>query len=229
MVGDVQMTVARLRRWAAHLGALAVLSAAIAGCSHAPNVDAKMHFSSFNVPAPKGSTVYVCHAYGCRVKTKVRFGPEQLKEITALMKKMRRDDSPKEERRAVAYAIGWMETYVGKIIGTSADRPGMDFTASGDPTQQDCVDEATNTTSYLSVLQNNHLLKYHTVSAPIAKENYFRGIAGWTHWTAVLTETDNHKRWAVDSWIYKNGENPAIVETNKWYIAGLDALPKGTK
>ena len=69
------------------------------------------------------------------------------------------------------------------------DRPGMDFTASGDPTQQDCVDEATNTTSYLLILERNGLLKHHTVGTPFSKENLLRGVAGWPHWTAVLKET----------------------------------------
>jgi len=29
----------------------------------------------------------------------------------------------------------------------------MDYAGSGDPTQEDCVDEATNTTSFMLVLQ----------------------------------------------------------------------------
>jgi hypothetical protein len=200
----------------------------VAACSHTPSLTPNDHYSMFHARPPHGSTVYVCHAYGCRMQTKVTFGKEQIAEISALMKKIKRADTALEERRAVAYAIAWMERYTGKITGTSADRPGMDFAASGDPTQQDCVDEATNTTSYLTVLQNNHLLKYHTVSVPFAKENYLRGIAGWTHWTAVLHERGTKTKWAVDSWIFANGVNPAVVETDKWYIAGLDTLPDST-
>ena len=222
------MAIVRWRLSGARFFVLAA-SALLAACTHAPFLSPVEHYSTFDVPPPKGSTVYVCHAYGCRMKTKVRFGDTEIKALAALMKSTRKADTPAEERRAIAYAIGWMERHVGKIIGTSADRPGMDFTASGDPTQQDCVDEATNTTSYLTVLQNNGLMKHHKVGAPFAKENYLRGIAGWTHWTAVISETATGKRWAVDSWIFANGENPAIVETEKWYIAGLDALPRSTR
>jgi hypothetical protein len=168
-------------------------------------------------------------------------------------------DIPHQERRAVAYAIGWMEKRVGEAIGTKDDRPGMDFAGSGDPTQQDCVDEATNTTSYLNVLANAGYLKHHTVGTPFAKENYLRGIEGWTHWTAVLVEkpfagihaapaklvkakaaasspktamvsesipsSPGGQRSAVDSWIYENGENPAIVKAEDWYLTSLDDLP----
>ena len=96
------------------------------------------------------------------------------------------------------------------------------------PTQQDCVDEATNTTSYMTLLQSKGLIKHHTVGTPFAKENYLRGVAGWTHWTAVLLEKSNKQKWAVDSWIYANGENPAIVKAEEWYISSLDNLPKST-
>jgi hypothetical protein len=121
-----------------------------------------------------------------------------------------------------------MEARTGEVIGTKGDRPGMDFTAPGDPTQQDCVDEATNTTSYLTVLQSNGFLQHHTVGTPFSKENLLHGIGGWPHWTAVLVEKPSGQKWAVDSWIYKNGENPAVVEVEKWYIDSLDNLPPAT-
>ena len=127
---------------------------------------------------------------------------------------------PFEDRASTGVKIA----STGDVIGTSADRPGMDLAASGDPTQQDCVDEATNTTSYLLVLQANGLLRHHTVGTPFSKENPLRGVAGWPHWTAVLKENASPQRWAVDGWIYANGENPAVVEVEKWYIAGLAEL-----
>ncbi len=213
-----------LKRWS-WLAALVALAAG--GCSyeHALGVD---HYSVFNVTPPSNTTVSVCHGYGCRTQTKFTFTPADVAEIKKLMDKTRKADTAAEERRAVAYAVGWMERRVGDEIGTKDDRPGMDFAASGDPTQQDCVDEATNTTSYLTVLQNQKLLKHHTVGKPFAKENFLRGVAGWTHWTATLHENGSAQRWAVDSWIYANGENPAVVEAEKWYIASLAELPKPT-
>jgi hypothetical protein len=197
------------------------------GCTHEGFGTSQKHFATFSVPEPKGATVHVCHAYGCQMRTKFKFTEADLAEIANLMKKWRtKAESADEERRGVAYAIGWMETRVGAVIGTKDDRPGMDFTGPGDATQQDCVDEATNTTSYLTVLSHKGLLKHHTVAVPFAKENYLQGVAGWTHWTAVLTETKTSQRWAVDSWIYANGENPAIVKAEDWYISSLDNLPK---
>ncbi len=214
---------ARLSRSGLCLAAIAAF--ALAGCTHQPSNNALEHYSTFEVPAPQGATVHVCSAYGCRTQTKVKFSAVQLDEIRDVMKTTAKDDTPAEERRAVAYAIGWLERHVGERIGTKHDRAGMDFVASGDPQQQDCVDEATNTTSYLKLLATHGMLKHHTIAAPFAKENYLRGISGWTHWTAVLRENKNGQKWAVDSWLGKNGVNPAVVEAEKWYITSLDELP----
>ena len=211
------------------LAAAASIALLAVGCTHERLGPVSQHYVDFHTQAPRNNTVYVCHAYGCRLQTPFRFNDADIAALRTLMTKTRKANSAFEERRAVAYAIGWMEKRTGDVIGTSTDRPGMDFEASGDPTQQDCVDEATNTTSYLLILERNGLLKHHTVGTPFSKENLLRGVAGWPHWTAVLKENANAQKWAVDSWIYVNGENPAVVETEKWYISSLDQLPKSTR
>ena len=206
-----------------------LIALTLAACTHARDGTPVDHLGAFGVTAPRSNTVYVCHAYGCQMKTRFHFTDADITELRTLMDTTRVADTPYEERRAVAYAIGWIERRVGDAIGTKDDRAGMDFMGSGDPTQQDCVDESTNTTSYMLVLQDNGLLRHHTVARPFAKDQLWRGVAGWTHWTAVLAENATPQRWAVDSWIYANGENPAIVEVENWYIADLAALPKSTQ
>lgn len=203
---------------------------ALAGCTYEKSGPVLDHYQQFSVEAPNArNRVNVCHGYGCRTQSKFTFTAADVAELRTLMKKTKKADTPVEERRAVAYAVGWIERRVGKAIGTDADRAGMDFGATGDPTQQDCVDEATNTTSYLLMLAQNGLIKHHAVGTPFAKEDFSRGVAGWTHWTAVLKENKGGQKFAVDSWIYANGENPAIVETEKWYIADLATLPASTR
>ena len=71
-----------------------------------------------------------------------------MKDISAEMRKVKRGDTPFQERRAIAYAIAMIEKKVGARLGIK-DRAGMEFGGTGDASQQDCVDEATNTISYL--------------------------------------------------------------------------------
>ena len=76
-----------------------------------------------------------------------------------------------------------MERRVAPAIGTASDRTSIDLRGSGDPSQPDCVDEATNTTSYLLVLDRHGLIKHHAVDRQLAKDSLTR----WTHWAAVIT------------------------------------------
>ena len=208
---------------------LMIVSIVITGCTYPGLPTLEAHYIAFQVPPPKGLTVYVCHAYGCQMKTRFRFTDADMTELAAILAKWRTAAATaEEERRGIAYAIGWMKERVGKVIGTIADRAGDDFQGNGDPTQEDCVDTANNATSYLQVLQNGGLLRHHTVGVPFSKENVTRGVAGWTHWTAVLVEKPSGQRWAVDSWIFACCENPAIVKAEDWYIKDLDMLSPST-
>jgi hypothetical protein len=214
---------------------LSLLAAAVglAGCTHDRSGPPALHFAEFNVAPPQGDVVEVCHAYTCQMKTTFYFHANDIRDIAAVMKKTKRADTPYEERRAIAYAIALIEKKVGARLGIN-DRAGMEFSGSGDPTQQDCVDEATNTTSYLLVLQSHGLLKYHTVQIPFSKGDLLKAtlqgdpVKYWPHWTAVIQEKNTGQKYAVDSWIYANGENPAVVKVEDWYIKDLDNLPKST-
>lgn len=207
-----------------HCRVLAILLAAgLSGCVNAQGGDVRKHYIEFGTSPPNGNQVTVCHAYTCKEQSTYTFRRKEIAEISAIMKKVKRADTPFEERRAIAYAIGHIEVKVGKKLGIK-DVAGMQFAASGNPTQQDCVDEATNTTSYLLVLQKNGLIKHHTVEMTMSKENLAKGIATlnpvkyWPHYAAVLKEKKSGQKYAVDSWPFPQGENPAVVKVEDWYI-----------
>src|SRR5437763_12711658 len=118
----------RLLRLALSMGlATSLMGLALCGCTHIRTGPPSKHYVDFSVRPPRNNTVYVCHAYGCRMQTAFRFTDADIAALKTLMQKTRKADTAFEERRAVAYAIGWMETRTGAVIGTSADRPGMDF------------------------------------------------------------------------------------------------------
>jgi hypothetical protein len=147
------------------LSVLIMSSVQLAGCTYDDGPDPGKQFIKLDMDAPKANRVEVCHAYTCQMKTSYEFTSTNIAEITSLIRKIKRNDSPAEERRAIAYAIGLMERQVGAVLGIR-DKAGMQWT---DPTQQDCVDESTNTTSYLIVLQSNGLLRYHTVGGHVGR------------------------------------------------------------
>jgi len=200
-----------------------LLAAGLSACVSGGGDDPRIHYAHFGAEPPQGNRITVCHAYTCKLQTPYTFKPKDIAEISAIMKKVKRADTPFEERRAVAYAIAHIEVKVGAKLGIK-DRAGMQFTASGDPEQLDCVDVATNTTSYLLVMKANGLIKHHTVEGTMSKENLAKGIVQlnpvkyWPHWSAILKENASGQKYAVDRWPFDQGENPAVQKVEDWYI-----------
>jgi hypothetical protein len=142
------------------------------------------------------------------------------------MAEPKRGADPAQERARIAHTLAWMEKRVGDVVGTSADRPGDDFYGAGDPTQMDCVDAATNLTSYLLVLEINGLIKHHVVGPLYVKEDIRKGLSGWTHYAAMIVESQTKQKYAVDGWLLPSGKEPEIVEVEKWYIDDRDIAVK---
>ena len=105
----------------------------LGGCVYEQEGPPEAHFQQFAAKSPQGDTVTVCHAYGCKMQTPFTFSQTDIEDIAGVMDRVRRNDSPHEERRALAYAIGWMERRVAPTVGTASDRPSMpNFNWSGD-------------------------------------------------------------------------------------------------
>jgi hypothetical protein len=77
----------------------------------------------------------------------------------------------------------------------------------------DCVDESTNTTTYLTMLLKDGLLKWHNVEDR-ATRGFF--IFGWPHTTAVIRDTVTGQLYVVDSWFLDNGQPPYIQKLEDW-------------
>jgi hypothetical protein len=193
---------------------LVVLALTASGCVYYHEGPPEAHFKEFSTKPPRADTVTVCHAYGCKAQTAFTFSEADIAEIAAVMARVKRDDSPAEERRGIAYAIAWMERRVAPIVGTATDRPSMDLLGSGHKSQQDCVDEATNTTSYLLVLQRHGLIHHHDVERPFAKDSASK----WTHWAALIRDKQSGIPFAIDSSSSPNGENPTVQDAASFYV-----------
>jgi len=209
----------------AGLGLLALL--ALPGCAYQPKGLIDDHYSTYKARLPEQNKVFVCSSYGCRTQTPFKFSSADLAEIRKIMSD-KRTATAAGERQATRAALAWMETRADKAVGTWQDRPGDDAMGNGDPTQMDCVDVATNLSSYLLVLEQNKLLRHHQVGSVMVKEDFRRGLSGWPHHAAILKDLRSAQQYAVDGWLMASGQPPEIIETEKWYIEDKDLL-FGTK
>jgi len=179
----------------------------LAGCA-TPGADTFVRDEIITEPTP--ARFSVCHGRGCDIVSQATLAPGQWQRIAAVFSPPPAD--PTEERVRIADAIALFETVVGELTGTSDDRPGNESGGHWS-SQMDCIDESTNTTSYLRILRHGGLLRWHSVEARVTR-GYF--LFGWPHTTAVVRDARSGERWAVDSFYFENGKPPVIVPLELW-------------
>ena len=161
---------------------------------------------------PTAGPLPVCFDYGCKSTAEVTLEPAAWAQVRAVFSPV--PLSAEAERQRIASAIALLETLTGEIVGTSADRGG-NFEGGGEPFQMDCIDESTNTTTYLESLAADGLLRWHRV---LPRERRMRWVIG-IHWSAVSAETASGQRYVVDAWPRDNGLPPLIQPVEDWYAA----------
>ena len=196
---------------------LTVIVAAAAGLGGCAGQSLSSHgdwYEARSAIPPAGNRVYVCHGYGCRFTTPVTFTGADLAAMTAPLKA--EYASPGAERAALALSVQAFETIVGRRVGTSSDR-GKTQVGGGKKSQMDCIDEATNTTSLMVLLNSRGVLRHHKVLHPAARGFFLDG--RYPHATAVLAETASGEAWAMDSWPDDNGKPPQVMRLDEWFAS----------
>lgn len=171
-------------------------------------------------PAPE--SFRLCHGYGCWVKSQVSLTNEEWENATASLKT--RADSAEKEREQISATIGKLEQISGVKTGTDKDLAKATM-AGHSPYQLDCIDEALNSTTYLSMIENAGLFHYHKVSSPARRGIFIDG--AWPHNTASITDIQTGKSYAVDSWYRDNGEPAYIIPLEEW-LSGWKPDDKNT-
>ncbi len=151
---------------------------------------------------------FSCTDYHCRNGQEVLLEPAQWRQVRELFA---RDASPAEERQRVRQAIALLEQQVGSRTGTWRDLAG-NVAGAGEPGQLDCIAESKNTTTYLRLIRDAGLLKWHAVEQRQVRHPLIFNV----HWTAVIRDTRSQRRYAVDSWFLDNGQPPYIQPLEEW-------------
>jgi hypothetical protein len=167
-------------------------------------------FAEASLPNPTINQVVICHGFACKFRTMIAFGPNDHAQLRKIMAKV---TGPEAERAAIARAIAWYEKRIAPEAGTAGAKARS--TASGDPSQIDCVESSLNTTSALLMLQGLGLLRYHRVEPYVSRMLF--DFMHFVHSTAVLTDLKTNQKWAVDTWVRNSGELPDVRLLTDWY------------
>lgn len=182
--------------------------------SCAPHLQSSLdvYMKSKNLETPTTARFPHCQGYGCPVVMNVELNKKDWADITKTYGKPAKN--AEAERIKISRTIGAFERIVGPLTGTKDDKAGT-FIQTGKG-QLDCVDESTNTTIYMMMLEQKGLLKFHTIEQPQVRYPIVSG-RGWMHQTAVIREKDTGTEYAVDSWFEDNGKAAWIVPMENWH------------
>ncbi|MEM7693813.1 MAG: hypothetical protein AAF318_05135 [Pseudomonadota bacterium] len=182
---------------------------ALGACQTAPDT-ADRWFADADRIAPTTTKAWVCHGFGCHYRNTVTLSRGDRARMRRIVG---RPKSAAAERRRIAKLISWMERRVATTVGSAGDVGGLDLQNARVRGQMDCIDEATNTSSYLMIAQAAGLLRFHTVAGPVSRGFLIDG--RYPHATAVIRGKDGD--FAVDSWPEANGVPPKIVPVSVWF------------
>lgn len=158
------------------------------------------------------AAVPVCLHHGCERVERVKLSDEHWNRLVAYFTPAAQN--AEEERAQIRQAIAEMERITGGLAGTAGDIGG-DLGGIGtlDP-QMDCIDESSNTTTYLTLFDQAEMLRWHSVEPVISRGYLF--IGGWPHYTARIRDKQTGEQWVVDSWFRDNGELPDVIDLETW-------------
>ena len=192
--------------------ALPLLAALLlGGCANELYSDLHYYMKEKKLPAPTQKSFPHCEGYGCPTFKNVELAQSDWNRIQKTFGEKAKNAG--QEREKIAKTIGEFERIVGPLTGTDVDRRGT-FIATGKG-QLDCVDESTNTTIFLMLLKQQGLIPHHEIEQPQVRWPIISG-RGWMHQTAVITDKETGKQYAVDSWFEDSWINPWIVDLDAW-------------
>ncbi len=172
----------------------------------------------YATPDPAYTNFFECHGFGCTFVSRISLSDAEWQEVRAVFTPQVADAGA--EQRRIAEAVALMERLVGARTGTAThqwtrSKLHIDGNPRLDPTQLDCIDEAVNTWTYLTLFGKDKLLRYHSVE----KLAYAGGLPDFNfdlRNTAVIRAINSGKYFAIDPTLVDEGEPPPILPLSVW-------------
>lgn len=141
--------------------------AALAACAENRDHLSAHYLDQYAEPDPRPVQFRECHGFSCAFPSRVSLRPANWRRVHAEFTPPAKDAAT--ERRRIAAAVALMQRLVGAQTGTSAHqwthKDMMILPNLGDPTQLDCIDEAVNTWTYMTMMERDGLFRFHHVAS----------------------------------------------------------------
>lgn len=162
---------------------------------------------------PLAAAMDLCAESGCTDIGRHTLNDDETARLRALF--AGGEDSAEAERQRIGKAIALFETFIGPRNGTWRDHSANDREAFDEPNQLDCIAESVNTRTYLDRLSLAGLLHHHHVGGFIHRYTVvLQHVA-----VEIIADGDEEDgRFAVDSWVGANGDEPEILPYGDWRL-----------
>ena len=187
----------------------------------------------YKIGADGSVTLRICFNWSCARRQTIIFTPGDmalLKQSMALCS----GTSLHDRLQHVRIGIWQMQLLAQKYQPLLANDLAINDLEAGVEGRLDCVDSASNTTTYLQILRDLRELAGWRVASPTVRNRYDLTAV---HWTAVIIDTGSAVPWTVDSWYRPHGHLPMVMplpswsdEKNAWEppFARMNATPHST-
>jgi hypothetical protein len=196
-------------------GVLVALAGAllVGACAHNPYNLNTLYLDRFAHPNPTLAEFSECHGFNCTARSRVSLTPKEWRRVTAVFSPPPKN--ARAERERIARAVVEMQKLVGSKTGTAVHqwthKNMLVLPNFGDPTQLDCVDEAVNTWTYMTLMERGRLLRFHRVAKLSGSHP---SDVNWRN-TAVLQQIDGGY-YAIDPSLVDFGQLPPVMPLETW-------------
>jgi hypothetical protein len=199
-------------RWVRVLSGLGA-ALALCACVHTADSNQSTTFlDRYAEPNPTPAHFLECHGFSCGESSRVSLSPKEWQRVGAVFKPSPR--KAQDERQRIAQAVALMQRLVGAQTGTAVHqwthKDMMVLPNLGDPTQLDCIDEAVNTWTYMTMMERSGFFRFHRV----AKLSNAGGLTDPRN-TAVMQEI-NGSYYAIDPTLVDFGVPPPVIPLESW-------------
>jgi hypothetical protein len=165
----------------------------------------------YRIHADGSVTQRICFNWSCASRQRLTFTRTDMTEVARQMAQCPGNGWHTRVQR-LRIGIWQMERLAQKYQPLLANDAAINEDDQDREGRMDCVDNASNTTTYLHVLGSLGLLPGWTVAAQQVRGRFSFQV----HWTAIVVDQRGAGAWAVDSWFRPNGHLPYVMPAAEW-------------
>jgi hypothetical protein len=156
-------------------------------------------------------TQQVCFNWSCASRQPLTFTATDMMEVARQMA-VCPGDGLHDRLQRLRIGIWQMATLAETYQPLLANDEAVNDREWGRDGRMDCIDNASNTTTFLHVLHDLGLLPGWSMAATEVRDRFSIKV----HWTAVVVDSRDAESWAVDSWFHPNGHLPLVMPLDDW-------------